>query len=166
MALSAALITQTSIFPVFVSDFSVPQAALMLIIVWTAREGFIRMLPWTIAAGFLLDLISYAPIGTAVIFFIATSYAADFFSRRFPVERENWGAAAAFFFIIFITVARRLFLPLNFFIAGEFPQTASGLLVFSRHLFSETMLNCLLFFLLLFIFKKKNEQLFFFKRAR
>lgn len=165
-ALSVALVAQTSIFPVFFSGFSIPQITLMLVLVWTVREGFIRMLPWIIAAGFFLDLVSYAPVGTAIAFFVLAAYAASFFSRRFLVERENWGALAALFFIIIITVSRRLFLLLTFFIAGEFPKTAAGSLVFFRHLGSEAILNCLLFFLLLLIFKKKNEKLFSLKKTQ
>lgn len=132
----------------------------MLVLVWVVKRGFIRMLPWVIAAGFLLDLVSYAPVGTAIIFFVLAAYAASLFSRRFLVEGGNWGALAAFFFIIVITVSHRLFLLLNFFTTGEFPKIAADSLVFFRHLGNEAILNCLLFLLCLLIFKKKNENLF------
>ncbi len=165
-ALSAALVAQTSVFPVFFPGFSVPQITLMLVLVWVVKRGFIRMLPWIIAAGFLLDLVSYTPVGTAIAFFVLAACAASLFSRRFLVEGGNWGALAAFFFKIIITVSRRLFLLFDFFIAGEFSKTAADSLVFFRQLGSETILNCLSFFLCLLIFKKKSEKLFSLKKTQ
>lgn len=159
LILSVALAVQASVFPVFFSDFSVPKIILMLIIAWVIKDGFIQTLPWIITAGFLLDIISYTPVGASVIFFVLISYAANLFFRKFLFEGGNWEVPATFLFIIAATVFYRVFLAINFSIAREFSKTIAESLVFFRHLGSEAALNCLLFFLILFIFKKKNEKI-------
>jgi len=166
LALSFALVAQTSIFPAFFSNFSIPQITLMLILVWVTRKNFISQLPWIIIAGFLLDLISYTPLGTTISFFVLAAYAFSFFSRRLLVEKEKWGIVAIFFFIVIITMFHRFFLLITFFLTGDFFSSAWGPAVFFRHLSSEVTLNCLLFFLLFYLFKRKNEKVFSLKEIQ
>jgi len=156
LVLAAALVVQTSVLPVFFSTPLIPQLVLMLVIAWVIKSGFRRSLPWVMAAGFLFDLISYGSVGQAIIFFVLTAYAADFFSRRFLVEEGKWGVAAVVIFVAAVTVARRLFwlflLPI---INGGEPLAVP---LFFSGLVGGIIYHSLFLFLCLFIFRK-NEKL-------
>jgi len=82
-----AVVLQVSLLPNFFSTGLVPDVALILVIVWTAKNGFDASLAKTISAGLLVDLFSFWPVGLSILSFLAVSFVVDSLSKRFLVPQ-------------------------------------------------------------------------------
>jgi rod shape-determining protein MreD len=95
-----AVIFQISVFPNFFPSGTSPEIILILVIFWSTRDGFKKNWKKAIAAGLILDLFYFQPVGTNVITLVLAAYAAGFISRRFLILQKTSG-----FFIILAIIA-------------------------------------------------------------
>lgn len=84
-----AVLFQVSVLPNFFSPGTVPELALILIIIWTVNNGFESTLWRTITAGLLLDLFYFWPIGVNIFAAMVISYATDYLSGRFVIAQKT-----------------------------------------------------------------------------
>lgn len=143
-----AAVFQISVFPgLFPSGLS-PEALLILVIFWTAREGFEKTWPKAVFSGFVLDLFYSWPAGINAIAFILVSFGIGFFSRRFMISQKNLGffvllllaAAGSVAHSLVLLVLGKICGSLNIAGAGIFLQDFSG-----RIIFLKILINMLLF---------------------
>lgn len=160
-------VLQFSVLPNFFPTGAVPEITLLLIIFWTAQDGFEKTWPKAVFAGIITDLFHFFPIGVSVMAFSAVSYGVSFLSKRFLISRKNLG----FFVMLVFVVAGSL---LNSLILGIFLKTYR---IFNfediNFLMQKTLFNVLLFVIIywpleslekfLSFYDKKSMQGRFFK---
>lgn len=81
---------QTSFLPNFFAFGAVPDIALILIIIWTAKTDFNSVLKWAILAGAMVDLASYRPVGMNIFSYVVIAFAANSISKRFLIPQVGW----------------------------------------------------------------------------
>jgi rod shape-determining protein MreD len=86
-------IVQLSMFPVFFQDWTAPSLILILVVFFASRRGLDRGIILAIASGFILDTLSFWPIGTNILILVVAAYLAGSMSKRFLV---NEGSASYF----------------------------------------------------------------------
>lgn len=85
-----AVLFQVSVLPNFFSPGTVPELAMILIIIWTVNNGYERTIWRAITAGLLLDLFYFWPIGVNIFAAVIISYATDYLSDRFVIVQKTW----------------------------------------------------------------------------
>lgn len=85
-----AVVVQVSFFPNFFSDEAVPDLALLIIVIWTARSSFNAVLKWAIFGGFIMDIASFWPIGINIISFAAVAFVTNSLGKRFMTSQFGW----------------------------------------------------------------------------
>lgn len=143
-----AAVFQISVFPgLFPSGLS-PEIVLVLVIFWTARDGFEKSWLRAVLSGFILDLFYSWPVGINAVAFVLVSFGVGFFSRRFIISQKNLGffvllllaAAGSVAHSLALLVLARICESLNIAGAGIFLQDFSG-----RTIFLKILINMLLF---------------------
>ncbi len=161
-----AVILQISFLPALFSQYQVPQIVLMLVIAWTIISGFRNILPWIVATGVVLDILSFEKIGLSVIAFVIIAYFVSFFSRRFLVESRGWGTLVMVFFIFFSTIFYYLFGI--FFANFHLPASSTAydfwrsFVFFQKNVSIQIVFNILLFFLCYLLLARVEEYLSFY----
>lgn len=142
-----------------------PDIMLLLVILWTAREGFEKAFLGNILVGFVQDLITFHPVGVHIVSYVAIAFFVSFISKRFLVVARNRRMFILLMLIIFGTLANNLFLSGLFLIESYFKRTAIGdipVYFFSVILLKAVILNSL-FSPLIYFSLKKIENLEFLK---
>ncbi|MFA5962352.1 MAG: rod shape-determining protein MreD [Parcubacteria group bacterium] len=146
-----------------------PDVMLLLVIVWTAREGFEKALFGNILAGFVQDLITFHPVGVHIVTYVLIAFFVSFISKRFLVVARNWRVFILIMMIIFGTLANNLFLSGLFLIENYFSRIAIGdvpVYFFSGTLLKAIILNSLFFPLVYFSMKKIESWEFLKTRSK
>jgi rod shape-determining protein MreD len=108
LAQGAALV---NLFPAFV----VPDVLLMVVALWTARNGFEKTWPRAILAGITLDLIFFWPLGINIIALSVVSFSVSFLAKRFLVSQRGW----KFIFLVILAVASTIIFHLIYYIISS-----------------------------------------------
>jgi rod shape-determining protein MreD len=95
-----AAVLQISFFPNVFPSGCVPDAVLILIIIWVFQEGFEKNWLKIIFAGFMLDLFFFWPIGVNIISFLVVAFGIGFLTKRFRISHKNTG-----FFVMVVLIA-------------------------------------------------------------
>ncbi|KKR20255.1 MAG: Rod shape-determining protein MreD [Candidatus Moranbacteria bacterium GW2011_GWA2_39_41] len=101
----SGVILQTSFLPNFFSTGSVPDIALIMIIIWTVKTDFNSIWVRAIFAGLMLDLVSFYPIGINIFSFITVSFMTNSLCKRFLVLQAG---RRFFIFSIIIVIGTML----------------------------------------------------------
>lgn len=99
-----AVLSQASFFPNILPAGMTPDIVLILIIIWTAWEGFEKVLWRSIFSGLILDMIYSWPTGVSIISLIVISYLIDYLAKRFLVFQKAWRLLVIILFIILGTL--------------------------------------------------------------
>jgi rod shape-determining protein MreD len=165
LAIFVAAALQVSFLPHIFSAENVPDFLLILILFWTTRMDFSRILLRVVWGGIVLDMAYFAPLGLNVAAFVFTAFSINYLAKKFLVEQETW----KFFITLGLVVSGALFNDWILAIfSGFFPV---GQEIYSRNLFFNCMLGKrLLFDAMLFAFLYwpliKLEKFFTFYGAR
>lgn len=100
-----AVIAQASLFSNFFPTGLVPDIALLIIIIWTARSDFNAVLKWAIVGGLFLDMLSFGTIGVNILSFVTVAFVANSFRKRFLIAQFAWKFLV---FAVIITIATAL----------------------------------------------------------
>jgi rod shape-determining protein MreD len=85
-----AIVIQVAILPNFFPSGAVPNLILVVVIIWTIRDGFERTLVKTILAGFFLDFVYHWTVGINISYMVLVSFAASSITKRFLVSQKTW----------------------------------------------------------------------------
>lgn len=138
-----------------------PDIALLMVIFWTASEGFDKALGRNILAGLILDLAMFSIIGTHIASFVLVAFFVSFISKRFLVVTPGWRIFILAMTIVFGTLANNLFLNGLFFLANYFGRIGVGSVpidFFSLIMLKAIFLNLLFSWPVYFILKKIKES--------
>jgi len=120
-----AAVAQVSLAPNLFPGASVPDIALVLVIIWAARQNFESFWLWAVGAGLILDVVSLGTIGISAVSFLVIAFATSFLSKRFFVVQKG----KSFFWMMILVL---LGTSVNYFLTGGLIalQGASGADIF------------------------------------
>jgi rod shape-determining protein MreD len=95
-----AAILQISVFPNLFPSSMAPEIVLIIVIFWAVQEGFEKTWPKVVAAGFVLDLFYFLPIGFSIIALSFVAYGTGFVAKRFLVSQKNLGFLMALLLVM------------------------------------------------------------------
>jgi len=104
-----AVIIQIAVLPNFFSPGTIPDLFLVLVILWTIRRGFEKVLPWTVLAGFFLDLAYHWAVGISVISLALVTFGINSLAKRFLALQGVSRAFMMIALVVFGTIANDLF---------------------------------------------------------
>lgn len=155
-----SVLVQTSLLPNFFPAGSVPDLALILIMIWTAKSDFNSILKWAIIAGIFMDLISFWPVGINIFSFVAVAFAVNSLSKRFLVVQSTWRFFILAIMIIFGTLMN---LAIIFFLMKISARISglsdAGLSIFNQNLFLKPLYNLLIFVIIFWPLEKLDKIL-------
>lgn len=159
------VLAQVSFWPTVFGKNFVPALVLSLVISWIFIAGFAASLGWIIFAGVMLDIFSFAALGTNVILLTTVGYGVSFLSRRFILEHKTWGSLLIFSFII-LSAAVYYFLNIflqdwHYFFDVKFWRSQSFLFSSAMQIFITMALS---FVLVYFPMKKIENFIAFYDR--
>ncbi|HPN96911.1 MAG TPA: rod shape-determining protein MreD [Candidatus Moranbacteria bacterium] len=105
-----AVILQSSFLPIFFPPETIPDLALILIIIWTIRNGFEKTVGRSILAGFMLDLVYFWPVGISIITFVTISFITSFLAKRFLISQRSWRLFIIVCFVVLGTLINQTIL--------------------------------------------------------
>lgn len=139
-----------------------PNIILVLIVIWSAKEGFGKSWPWAMTAGFTLDILSLGIIGFNIISFFLISLQTDYFAKKFLVAYKT-----ADFFVIMILVALGTvvneFITISLFQITKFfsmPKTMMSFKMFQTTNFFLQLLYNIIIFIAIYWLVLKFENVF------
>jgi len=114
--LIATVAAQATFMPKFVAPALTPQILLVGALLWSLRGSALQGVLWALISGLLLDLFSFAPMGTTSLAMIAAVAVGLLVNDRLTAGRTTRivtvGAAATATFWLIYTLEVRLLLPL------------------------------------------------------
>ncbi len=146
-----------SVFPnIFFLGIS-PNLAMDLVIFWVVYEGFEGAFFKIILTGFILDLVSFHPIGINIIIFSIIAFLTSIFSKRL-FAFGIWRTIILMLFVMIGTGINEigtffLFKAIEYF--KGIKEAENIFFILNRNVFfSEVCLNILFFFLIVFLIVK------------
>jgi len=103
-----SVIAQISFFPNFFSSGSIPDGALVIIIIWIARADFNSVFKWAVLGGLMLDIASFQPVGLNVFSFVTVAFIVNSLSKRFLVPQFAWKFFMLVIMIIIGTIINQI----------------------------------------------------------
>jgi rod shape-determining protein MreD len=166
MTMMAALAQEAALVNLFPA-FAVPDVLLVIVALWTARNGFEKTWPRAILAGVTLDLVYFWPIGINVIALVVVSYSVTFLAKRFLITQRAW----KFLFLVILTVISTIFFHLIYYIvstalalSGHFAPLGVPP-IFSLTIIYKTAVNLFILFLLYWPVKRIEVFLSMFNQS-
>jgi rod shape-determining protein MreD len=146
---------------------AVPDILLVIVALWTVRNGFEKTWPRAIFAGIFLDLIYFWPVGTNVIALVSVSYLVSFLAKRFLISQHAW----KFLFLVILTVVSTLLFHLiYFFISSALaffgrPDLPGTQIIFSAGIIYKTLANLAILFLIYWPVKRIEDFLSIYNKS-
>jgi rod shape-determining protein MreD len=119
IAVIFSTILEVSFLPSFFSLQHVPSLVLLVVILFSIREGFEKNWKWVLLAGIIFDLLSFGRLGVHSFSFLLISWIASLFSEKFFIS-QKWQSFFMLMIVIFISSALNDFLIFVFSRAGFF----------------------------------------------
>jgi rod shape-determining protein MreD len=158
LILFLSVILQVSFLPNIFPTGSIPDVALIIIMIWIARADFNSVLKWAIFSGLMMDIASYQPIGLNIFVFMTVAFIVNSFSKRFLVPQLAWKFFMLSIIIIIGTIVSHIIIVSFVEISGHLnnlPQ--SGLVFFNREFFMKIIYNLAIFAVLYWPLKKLDK---------
>lgn len=145
----------------FFPNWAVPDILLVLVVIWTAKDGFEKTLPRTIVAGIILDLITYVPLGENVVSLAMVSFLVGFSARRFLVSQQAWKLLFLITIVLFATIASQVinFILLSIVTLAEKKELVGMAMLFDPKVIYKILANIIVLFVVYWPIKKAEQFL-------
>ncbi|HLN19136.1 MAG TPA: rod shape-determining protein MreD [Patescibacteria group bacterium] len=157
---------QVSAMVNFFPNWAVPDVMLVLVVIWTAKDGFEKTLSRTIAIGVISDLISYLPVGENVVGLSVVSYLVGYSARRFLVSQQAWKLLFLVTIVIFATIANQVinFIIFTLVTLTEKKELLSAHILFNSGIIYKIIANIIILFVIYWPIKKIEQFLAVYNR--
>jgi len=153
-----AVIMQTSFLPNFFPTNMTPDLLLIIVIIWTVRNGFNSVLTRAILAGVLMDFFSFGIVGINIFSFVMVVFLVDSLCKRFLVPQSDKKifvlAIIIALGIIINYVVLAIFMNISVYLSQLSWQTIN---LFSRSLALKIFYNLLMLIIIYWPIRKINN---------
>jgi rod shape-determining protein MreD len=151
LIITLAAVFQISFLPNVFSSGLAPEAVLLVVIFWSAQDGYDKTWTKAILAGLVLDIFYYWPAGMNVIAISVAAFGTGYLTKRFTVSHKNLGFFVMLIVVLAGTLANDLVLNFmmtiyNHFEAGKIYY--SGLDIWDSKIILRMMSNLAMFTLI------------------
>lgn len=155
-----AAILETSLLPNFFPKNIAPNVVLVIIIIWLSRKKFEQLWVWLILAGFILDILTFSPIGINAVSFLIIAFGIGFAAKRFFVIQSTKSFFAIAALISGATLINytlvNLLLGLTGYFSGHKAISFSEIFLF-QNLFFQILGNLIIFSIIYWPIVRKNN---------